>query len=136
MIQTGTIPKELYTRLGYLFYAMAIADGSIESAEIKKLKKTIKERWLPVEESVDEFGSPAAFQIISVFDWLEEKQIYADEAFDAFAVFLNKNRKLVDAEMKENILQTAVDISLAFGGENKNERAFVENLKKLLDKKA
>jgi hypothetical protein len=135
MIQTDTIPTELYTRLGYLFYAMAIADGSIESAEIKKLKQAIKERWLPVEESLDEFGSPAAFQIISVFDWLEAKQIYADEAYDAFAIFFSKNRQLVNAAMRENILQTAVDISLAFRGENKNEHAFVENLKKLLYKK-
>ena len=44
MIQTETTTKELYTRLGYLFYAMAIADGTIESAEIKKLKKTITKK--------------------------------------------------------------------------------------------
>lgn len=132
MIQTETITKELYTRLGYLFYAMAIADGTVESAEIKKLKKTIKERWLPMEEGLDEFGSPAAFQIISVFDWLEARQFFGDDAYDAFAVFFSKNSHLVDAAMRENILQTAVDISLAFRGENKNEHAFIENLKKLL----
>ena len=62
--------KELYEKLGHLFYAVAFADGTIESAEIKKLKETVKERWLQAEESNDEFGSDAAFQIISVFDWL------------------------------------------------------------------
>ena len=37
--------------------------------------------------------------------------------------------------MKENILQTVVDISLAFRGENKDEHDFMENLKMLLDRK-
>lgn len=132
MIQADTIPKELYTRLGYLFYAIAISDGTIESAEIKKLKKAIRDRWLPAEESLDEFGSPAAFQIISVFDWLETKQIFADVAYNAFAEFFRKNRQWVDDALRENILQTAVDISLAFRGENKSEHAFIEKLKKLL----
>ncbi|MDB5190611.1 MAG: hypothetical protein JWQ96_174 [Segetibacter sp.] len=135
MIQADTIPKELYTRLGYLFYAIAIADGTIESAEIKKLKQTIKERWLPADESLDEFGSPAAFQIISVFDWLEAKQIFADEAYEAFAIYFRKNWQGVDTAMRENILQTAVDVSLAFRGENKSEQVFIESLKKLLYKK-
>ena len=122
MIQTETFSKELYPKLGHLFYAVAIADGIIESAEIKKLKQTVKERWLQAEESNDEFGSNAAFQIISVFDWLEAKQISGDVAYDAFAAFFRKNRQLVDTAMRENILQTAVDISLAFRGENKNEQ--------------
>ena len=54
---------------------------------------------------------------------------------DVFAGFFRKNRKWFDATMKENILQTAVEISIAFRGENKEEHAFMENLKKLLYKK-
>ena len=127
--------KELYEKLGHLFYAVAFADGTIESAEIKKLKETVKERWLQAEESNDEFGSDAAFQIISVFDWLAAEQISGDKAYDAFAGFFRKNRGWFDPAMKENILQTAVDISIAFRGENKDEHALMENLKKLLDKK-
>ena len=127
--------KELYEKLGHLFYAVAFADGKIESAEIKKLEKTVKGRWLQAEESNDEFGSNAAFQIISVFDWLAAEKISGDKAYDAFAGFLRKNREGIDAAMKNNILQTAVDISLAFRGENKDEHALMENLKKLLSKK-
>ena len=134
-IQTHTFPKELYPKLGQLFYAVAFADGKIESAEIKKLEKTVKGRWLQAEESNDEFGSNAAFQIISVFDWLAAEQISGDNAYDAFSGFFRKNRERVDDAMKENILQTAVDISLAFRGENKEEHTLMENLKKLLLKK-
>lgn len=134
-IQTDAFLKELYPKLGHLFYAVAFADGKIESAEIKKLEKTVKGRWLQAEESNDEFGSNAAFQIISVFDWLAAEQISGDKAYDAFAGFLRKNREGIDAAMKNNILQTAVDISLAFRGENKDEHALMENLKKLLSKK-
>ena len=132
MKQSDTITDELFIRLGYLFYSIAIADGTIEGAEINKLKKTIKERWHPIGESLDEFGSPACFKIISVFDWLESKQVFADEAFNKFETFFQKNRHLVDATMRTNILQTAIDISLAFKGENKMEHVFIENLKKML----
>ena len=128
--------KELYQKLGYLFYAVAFADGTVKTAEMEKLKKTVKERWLKAEESHDEFGSNAAFQIITVFDWLAAEQISGDKAYDIFAGFFRKNREWVDAVMKENILQTAVDISLAFRGENKDEHAFMENLKMLLDRKS
>ena len=56
MINTETFLKELYPKLGYLFYAVAIADGTIEKAEIKKLEETVKERWLKTGGSHDEFG--------------------------------------------------------------------------------
>lgn len=125
---------ELYPKLGHLFYAVAFADGIIETAEIEKLKKTVKERWLQSEESNDEFGSNAAFQIISVFDWLAAEQITGDNAYSVFTRFFLKNREWFDPGMKINILQTAIDIALAFKGENKEEHAFIENLKKLLDK--
>ena len=127
--------KEVYPKLGHLFYAVAFADGTVKTAEIEKLKKTVKERWVPAEESHDEFGSDAAFQIIAVFDWLAAEQTSNEKAYDVFAGFFRKNRKWFDAAMKENILQTAVEISIAFRGENKEEHAFMENLKKLLYKK-
>lgn len=124
--------KELYPKLGHLFYAVAFADGTVKTAEVENLKKTVKERWLQVEESNDEFGSDAAFQIIAVFDWLVAEQISADEAYSIFAVFVRKHHKWVDAGLKENILQTAVDISVAFRGKNKDEHAVMKNLKSLL----
>ncbi len=127
--------KELYPKLGHLFYAVAFADGTIKTAEIEKLKKTVKERWVPAEESHDEFGSDAAFQIIAVFDWLAAEQTSNEKAYDVFAGFYSKNRKWFDAAIQENILQTTVDISLSFRGKNKEEDAFIKNLKKLLDKK-
>ena len=135
MKKTETFWKELYPKLGHLFYAVAFADGTVKTAEIEKMKKTVKERWLQVEERHDEFGSDRAYQIISVFDWLAAEQIPGAKAYDAFAGFFRKNREWADATMKENILQTAVDISLAFRGENKDEHAFMENLKMLLDRK-
>ena len=136
MINTETFLKELYPKLGHLFYAVAIADGTIEKAEIKKLEETVKERWLKVAGSHDEFGSNAAFQIISVFDWLAAEQMDGDKAYDLFVAFFKKNLEWIDTEMKQNILQTAVDISIAFRGENKVEHIFMESFKKLLNKKS
>lgn len=40
----------------------------------------------------------------------------------------------MDAAFKENILQTAVDISLAFNGESKEEPTLITNLTGLLHK--
>ena len=59
-----------------------------------------------------------------------------DKAYDLFVVFFKKNLEWIDTEMKQNILQTAVDISIAFRGENKEEHIFMESFKKLLNKKS
>jgi len=75
-----------------------------------------------MDDTLDEFGSHIAFHVISAFDWLEAKQISGDDAYNTFAIFFLKNRQLIDTKMKDDILQTAVDISLSFRGENKEER--------------
>ncbi len=61
-----------YQQLGKLFYAVADSDNNIQQDEINKLKKVVREEWLPIEDSVDEFGTDAAYQIEIVFDWLLE----------------------------------------------------------------
>ena len=134
MRNTESFWKEIYQKLGHLFYAAAFVDGSIEVSEMEVLKKKVWERWLHIEERQDEFGSDAAFQIISVFDWLATEKTSSADAYDVFAKFCCKNREWMSVAMKENMLQTTVDISLAYGGENREEHIFITNLTALLSK--
>ena len=64
--------NELYQNLGKLFYAVAMADHSVHMKEMEKLNEVVRDNWLDVDDIEDEYGSDAAFQIISVFDQLLE----------------------------------------------------------------
>jgi hypothetical protein len=126
--------KEVYPKLGYLFYATAFANNSIEDSEMDVLKKTVRARWLHIEEKEVEFGTDAAVQIISVFDPLAAEQISSAKAYRVFSAFCCKNHERMDAALKEKILQTAVDISLAFNSESKEEHALITSLTAMLRK--
>jgi len=134
MREAAVFWKEAYPKLGYLFYATAFADNSIENSEMEMLKKAVKSRWLHIEDRQDEFGSDAAFQIITVFDWLAAEQTSSEKAYKVFAAFCCKNHEWMSAAFKANILQTAVDISLAFNGESKEEHILLPNLAALSQK--
>jgi len=59
---------EFYQNLGKLFHAMAMADHSIHMKEMEKLNEVVRDHWLEIDDVEDEYGTDAAFQIISVFD--------------------------------------------------------------------
>ena len=61
--------KKFYQNLGKLFYAIAMADHSVHMKEMEKLNEVVRDYWLEVDDIEDEYGTDAAFQIISVFDW-------------------------------------------------------------------
>lgn len=66
---------------------MAMADHSVHMKEMEKLNEVVRDFWLDVDDIEDEYGTDAAFQIVSVFDWLleygkDEEEIY--EEFEAF----------------------------------------------------
>jgi uncharacterized tellurite resistance protein B-like protein len=75
MLNSDKLGLEIYQNLGKLFYAVAIADGTIHIKEIDKLKEIVREEWIHVDRIEDSFHSDAAYQIETVFDWLLEHEI-------------------------------------------------------------
>jgi len=66
---------EFYQILGKLFYAIAASDKVVHKVEIETLKELIKTVWVPLDDYEDEFHEDAAYQIETVFDWLEYERI-------------------------------------------------------------
>nr|WP_321413428.1 hypothetical protein [uncultured Allomuricauda sp.] len=126
--------NELYQNLGKLFYAIAMADHSVHMKEMEKLNEVVKDHWLEVDDIEDEYGTDAAFQIISVFDWLLEYQKESDEVYEEFETFYTDKSVLFTQPIKDLAMSTARAIAAAFYGSNKSELILLGRLQLLFDK--
>ncbi|GBF20224.1 MULTISPECIES: hypothetical protein [Arenibacter] len=134
MENTKKIGKELYENLGKLFYAIAMADSRVHAKEVSKLRSFIRKYWLEVDKLEDEFGTDAAFQIESVFDWAMDKEKDSEVCFDEFKEFYKDNSNMFSKFIKVLILDTANAISNSFSGKNKAELVMLGKLELLLKK--
>ena len=134
MENTKKMGKELYENLGKLFYAIAMADSRVHAKEVSKLRSFIRKYWLEVDELEDEFGTDAAFQIESVFDWAMDKEKDSEVCFDEFKEFYKDNSNMFIKFIKVLILDTANAISNSFSGKNKAELVMLGKLELLLKK--
>tara|TARA_A100000171_G_scaffold35074_1_gene33573 strand:+ start:1669 stop:2073 length:405 start_codon:yes stop_codon:yes gene_type:complete len=132
MENTKKMGKELYENLGKLFYAIAMADSRVHAKEVSKLRSFIRKYWLEVDELEDEFGTDAAFQIESVFDWAMDKEKDSEVCFDEFKEFYKDNSNMFSKFIKVLILDTANAISNSFSGKNKAELVMLGKLELLL----
>jgi hypothetical protein len=123
---------ELYQNLGKLFYAVAMADKSVHTKEIDKLRSFIRKYWLDVDEVEDEYGEDAAFQIETVFDWHVEYEKDGDETFAEFEEFYKDHEQKFTSFIKILVLDTANAIANSFSGTNKSELVILGKLKLLL----
>ncbi|TJZ60047.1 TerB family tellurite resistance protein [Sphingobacterium olei] len=124
---------EFYRKLGFLFYSVAASDKRITSSEIEMLKKELRENWLDVEDSRDDFDTDAAYQVEAIFDWLQEEAPSSWDAFGEFEAFIDENPDFVNMELKVRIMKTADQITTAFSGRNKAELTILQQLNRLLN---
>lgn len=120
-----------YQLLGRVFYAVAMADKKVEKNEILALKQLVKEVWLDVDNTVDEFESDAAFQIEIVFDYLLNNTVEADVLKD-LKTFKSHYPSIFTPNMIERIMDTSYKIASAFAKRNKSELVFLSQLRFLL----
>ena len=113
--------NELYQNLGKLFYSVAMADHSIHVKEMEKLNEVVHDHWLDVDSVEDEYGTDAAFQIETVFDWLLEYGKEADDIYEEFEQFYMENKQLFTPKIKQLTMSTARAIASSFAGSNKAE---------------
>lgn len=125
--------NELYQSLGKLFYSVAKADHSVHMKEMEKLREAVKDHWLDVDDIEDEYGTDAAFQIISVFDWLLEYAKESDEIYEEFEAFYMEHKILFTPEIQNLAMSTARAIAAAFHGSNKSELVLLGRLKLLFE---
>ena len=123
--------KEFYQNLGKLFYAVAMADHSVHVKEIDKLREIVKDHWLDVDDIEDEFGTDAAFQIETVFDWLLEYEKNSEECYEEFESFYNDHKILFTENVKQLAMATSRAIASSYWGNNKAELIVIGRLQLL-----
>lgn len=132
MKNTSEVGKELYENLGKLFYAIAMADSRVHEKEVSKLRTFIRQYWLKVDELEDDFGTDAAYQIESVFDWSMDHDLDSEACYADFREFYEDNKGMFSTFIKVLILDTANAISNSFSGKNKSELVMLGKLELLL----
>ncbi|WP_103864170.1 hypothetical protein [Aquimarina sp. I32.4] len=134
MKATPNIDITFYQNLGKLFYAIAAADKVVRVSEYDSLQKIVNSEWIKIENSYDEFGLDTSFQIEIVFDWLDHKQLSAEESFAQFETYFEENKSYFTPRIQQLIWNTANSIAGAFSGKNKSELMMLGRLKLLLEK--
>ncbi|MBR9853312.1 MAG: hypothetical protein GYB37_01875 [Algicola sp.] len=133
MTSKTKLGNELYQNLGKLFYAMAMADRSVHINEMEKLNEVVKEHWLDVDDVEDEYGSDAALQIISVFDWLLEYEKDSKEIYEEFEAFYTEHELVFTPKIKSLAMSTSRAITASFYGSNKSELILLGRLQLLFN---
>ena len=126
--------NEFYQNLGKLFYAMAMADHSIHMKEMEKLNEVVRDHWLEIDDIEDEYGTDAAFQIITVFDWLLEYEKDSEEIYEEFEAFYMDHKLLFTSKVKQLAMSTSRAIAASFAGSNKSELILLGRLQLLFEK--
>ncbi|MCM4158706.1 hypothetical protein FHG64_03650 [Antarcticibacterium flavum] len=124
--------ETFYQNLGKLFYAIAAADKVVRAEEVAALKEIVEKEWLKIDEINDEFGTDTAYQIEIIFDWLDENQPDAEEAFNDFKEYRRDHQNFFDPDIDKLIWKTADTIAASFAGKNKAEVIMLSKLKALL----
>lgn len=128
---SNTVGNTFYQKLGSLFFAVAMADGSVHTKEVDKLKSILREKWLPLDSIEDEYGTDSAFQIEIIFDWLLENEKTSFECFEDFTRFYKEHTRIFSDKVKAHIMETAGSIASSFAGKNKSELVLLAKLQLL-----
>ena len=124
-----------YENLGKLFFAIAAADNIVEEVEFNVLKKIVKDKWTKIDPVDDDFHSDAAYQIETVFDWLNnESFLNSETCYNEFIDFKKDHPSLFTEEIKSLIIKTATKIAASVADLNKSELKLVAKLSLELEK--
>jgi hypothetical protein len=129
---TETLIK-FYQQLGKVFYAIASVDEVVREKELIELRKILKKEWIPLEDSVDKFGTDSAFQIEIVFDWLLANEWKIKEAVEDLEYFKKEHESLFSPSVRKLILKTADAIASTFSGVNKSESELLNSLYSVIE---
>ncbi|MFZ6012157.1 MAG: hypothetical protein ACOYXT_17580 [Bacteroidota bacterium] len=123
--------RDIFEQLGNLFYAVA-ADQHIMPLEVTELKALISKDWLPRNLNESVVPDDTHFILIAI-DSCEGNSTPAKEAFWMFSKFYTLHPEVFSSELKQRILDTAVEIAKIFKIDNRFENRQLHALKSLVD---
>ncbi len=121
-----------YTELGRLSYAIARADGIVQTEEVDKICEFIGQE-IESTGSEDHNRREAVFGAATEFNKLRKNNASAREAFTGFTGYVDLNLQAFDLRMKNLCIRIAMRIASASEGVNETESALISKLKKKLD---
>jgi hypothetical protein len=122
--------RDIFEQIGNLFYAIA-ADQHVKPLEVGELKSMISKDWLP--RNLSESGvSDETHCIIMTMDSLTGSNATAKEAFNAFSKFYALHSEVFSKEVKQRMLDTAVEITKIFKADNPFSNPHLVALRDLL----
>jgi hypothetical protein len=121
-----------YQLLGKLYYSIASADKNVQKEEVAQLNKLVKKQWVPQEDSTNEFGDDAAYQIEIVFDWLMANDWHIKNVIPDLILYKKEHPSIFTSQMNGLILKTAHAIADSFSGEKKLELDLIDELSAIL----
>lgn len=128
--------KIFYKELGKLLYSIAKADGAIQYKEMEMIRQIVKEELVPLEDSVDEFGSDAAFYTEFEVETLEEMDIHVENVFFDFIKFMRETPYGKNPRIRQMCIRSIERVAEAYRGVTKVEQHMVDVLKTELGKLA
>lgn len=130
------IYKNFYSEVGKLLYALAKADGSIPSEEIKVIHQLVLKDLVPLENSTDEFGTDSAFYVEMEFDYLNENFYDPDVAFSSFISYVEDHYSAFDDKLKSAIIKVAETLINSFHETNIQDHNYILKLKETFNQKS
>lgn len=119
--------KDFYIHLGRLLYAVAMADGVVQDAELQELYKLVVKdlqdaELFGKEDEVDSFYTEFEFEA------LLSKNADRQDAFQSFLTFMDENQDLFTGKMKEKSLLAVKQIASSFEGIVPEEQLILDKL--------
>jgi hypothetical protein len=112
--------RDIFEQIGNAFYAVA-KDHHLKACQRDELKSLISGDWLPRNVSNDGVVSNEAHCILMTIDANEGQDLSARDAFKEFSRFYQLHQDAFSADLRQKILETAVEISDNFNEESANE---------------
>ena len=127
--------KEYYTALGQLVYAIAKADGSIQTDEKVKIFHFVISQIVDLEKESGGTGKNAleAFNTEREFHRLKKENATVQEAYNGFVDFLEKNKQHCDDKLKKTCLDIMEKVAMAYNGIEDSEKAIIEKIKEKIN---
>ena len=121
-----------YTELGRLAYAVARADGIVQTEEVDKICEFIGQE-IENTGSANHSHRDAVLGAGAEFNRLRKISASARETYTGFTNYIDSNAGIFDKRIKNLCIRVAMRIAAANEGVNETESALIDKLKKKLD---
>lgn len=121
-----------YKALGNLLYAVAKADGQVNSKEKLKVKSIVAEQLLQLEDSLDDYGSDAAFATEFQFEECELNDLTSKVAFESFEEYFSTHKKVIKPHLTHFFYNLAKHVAQSSAGINKSESNILAKIEALI----